>query len=389
MKPAKLAEYAAIGAILLLALGRLFWFPVALFLVTGGSMLPEYRTGDLVVGVAAYAVDYSVGDVVVWFAAPTHGVIHRVANITDGYVVTKGDSNPLPDPPVPREWVKYVAVLRVPREAWVPVALALAGFHLWLRRRELTGLLRGWEEPGLRVATAVVAAFILLDIAVVLLTPVYWFSYRVVLEVPGVELARFSVENFTAAVLEYRVYHAEVLWAGPCAVFAGGASYPCSYVWFSNATFIVGIPREAYLEAYRSSESFVAGMAVSLNVTFDKGWLHGVYWYTFNWRLLAVEVANGSLRVYNPNPIPFNLTGVRAVCMDFDGLGRTVVVGEEALGDIAVGPLSAVEIRPEAGGSHCYVQFAYRYKFAEGGFIQESRRIDFGQPGGSQRSAGG
>jgi len=377
VKPAKLAEYMAIGVILLLTFGRLFWFPVALFLVTGSSMLPEYRAGDIVVGVATYARGYSVGDVVVWFATYTHGVIHRVANVSEEYVVTKGDSNPMPDPPVPRGWVKYVAVLRIPREVWAPAVLALAGFHLWLRRRGLAGLLRGWEERDLRVATALVATFILLDLAVVLLTPLYWFSYRAVLPEPGVELRRFTVENFSTAVLEYGVSHAKMLWVGSCSIIAGSSSYPCSYVQASNSTVIVGIPWEVYREAYRSSESFIAAIGVALNVTFDKGWLYGVYRYTFNWRPLAVEVVNGSLRVYNPNPIPFNLTGVKVVYMDFDEFGRTVVVGEEALGNITVKPLSSVEIKPEARGSYCYIQFTYSYKFSDKGYVYESRRIDF------------
>jgi len=375
----KVSEYIALGVVLLLTVGRLLWFPAALFLVTGSSMLPAYRTGDVVLGIATYIAGYSVGDVVVWYATYTHGVIHRVINITDRYVVTKGDNNPLPDPPVPKNWVKYVAVLHIPREVWVPVALGLAGLYLYRRRRDIAEYLRREGDWDLGVATMVVVAFVLLDVALVLLAPVYWFSYRAVLQVPNVELRGFTVENFSTAVVEFSVSYAEVVGVESCSIIVGNSLHPCEYVWASGSRVVVGIPRTVFYESYRYSNSTIATIGVALNVTFDKGWLFGVYNYTFNWRPLAVEVVNGSLSVYNPNPVPFNLTNVRVVYLDFDSFGRPIVVGEEVLGNMTVEPLSSVEIKPEAKGSYCYIQFTYGYKFAEKGYIYESRRIDFKQ----------
>jgi len=375
----KVWEYIVLGVVLLLTVGRLIWFPAALFLVTGSSMLPAYRTGDIVLGVATYIAVYSVGDVVVWYATYTHGVIHRVVNASDGYVVTKGDNNPLPDPPVPRSWVRYVAVLRVPREIWVPAALGLAGLYLYSRRRDIAEYLRREEDWDLRAATAVVAVFIILDLAVVFVVPVYWFSYRTVILYPNVELRGFTVENFSTAVVEFSVSYAEMVGVESCSVIVGNSLHPCEYVWASGSRVVVGIPRGVFHEAYGYSNSTIATIGVALNVTFDKGWLFGVYNYTFNWRQLSVEVANGSLAVYNPNPVPFNLTNVRIVYLDFDNLGRPVVVGEEALGNMTVEPISSVVIKPEARGSYCYIQFTYGYRFAERGYIYESRRIDFKQ----------
>jgi len=375
----RLTEYVVLGVILLLTFGRLFWLPVALFLITGSSMLPAYRTGDIVLGVATCIAEYSVGDVVVWYATYTHGVIHRVINASDGYVVTKGDNNPLPDPPVPRSWVRYVAVLRIPREVWIPVVLGLAGLYLYRRRRYIAEYLRREEDWDLRAATAVVTAFVLLDVAVVFVVPVYWFSYRVVLQVPNVELRRFTVENFSTAVVELSVSYAEMLGVESCSVIVGSSLYPCEYVWASGSRVVAGIPRSVFYEAYGYSNSTIATIGVALNVTFDKGWLLGVYNYTFNWRPLSVEVVNGSLVVYNPNPVSLNLTNVRVVYLDFDSFGRPTVVGEEALGNMTVEPLSTIEIKPEARGAYCYVQFTYGFKFAEKGYIYESRRIDFKQ----------
>jgi len=379
MREVKFAEYVVIGIILLLTLGRLLWFPVVLFLVSGSSMLPAYRTGDLVLGVATYIANYTIGDVVVWYATYTHGVIHRVVNVSDGYVVTRGDNNPLPDPPIPRDWVKYVAVIHIPREVWIPVALGLAGLYLYRRRRYIVEYLRREEDWDLRVATAIVAVFILLDLAVVFVVPVYWFSYRAVLQVPNVELRRFTVENFSTAVVELSVSYAEMVGVESCSILVGSSSHPCGYVWASDSRIVASIPRSVYYEAYEYSNSTIAAIGVALNVTFDKGWLYGVYNYTFNWRPLSVEVVNWSLVVYNPNPIPFNLTNIRVIYLDFDSFGRPVVVGEEALGNMTVEPLSSIEIKPEVKGSYCYIQFTYSYKFAEKGYMYESRRIDFKQ----------
>jgi len=373
-------EYVALGVILLLTVGRLLWFPVALLLVSGNSMLPTYRTGDLVLGVAAYLAGYRVGDIVVWYTTYTYGVIHRVFNISDSYVITKGDSNPIPDPPVPKEWIRYVAVLRIPRELWIPVVVGLAGLYFYISwgRRVKAGRPGTWEGEDLRLATVALIAFVALDLIVIFLVPVYLFSYKVALPVPRVGLRGFTVENFTTAVAEYTVYNAEIVGVESCRVLVGNITYPCGSVSVRNTTVVAGVPREAFYASYGLSDTDVATIRVALNVTFEKGWVYGVYNYTYNWKPLRVEVVNRSVVVYNPNPIPFNLTNVKVVYMGYDDLGRPVVLGEEVLGNATVEPLSSMVIRPEAKGAYCYVWFAYSYKFADGGEVYESRRIDFG-----------
>jgi len=371
------AEYVALGIILLLMVGRLFWFPVALFVVSGNSMLPVYRTGDIVLGIATYIVSYSIGDIVVWHATFTHGVIHRVYNVTDGYVVTKGDNNPLPDPPVPKNWIRYVAVLQIPREVWISAVLGLVGVYLYRKRREVADYLRSGEDKDLKVAFTVLTVFILLDLSIIFVVPVYWYSYRAVLLHPNVELAKFTVENFSTAVIELSLSYAEMLGVKTCNILVNNISYPCDYVWASVSTIVVGIPREVFHESYKYSNSTIASIGIALNITFDKGWLYGVYNYVFNWRPLAVEVVNRSLVVYNPNPVPFNLTNIRVVYMDLDSFGRTTVVKEEYLGNMTVEPLSKIVIEPVEKGRYCYIQFTYSYKFSDKGYVYESRRIDF------------
>jgi len=103
-----------------------------------------------------------------------------------------------------------------------------------------------------------------------------------------------------------------------------------------GSTVTAGIPREVYYTAYLYSESTVASISLVLNLSFDKGWVAGVYNYTFNWKPLEVEVVNESLVVYNPNPIAFNITGVKITCLDYDGFGRLVVVEVSDLGSMFV-----------------------------------------------------
>jgi len=370
-------EYVVLGVILLLTVGRLLWFPVALLLVSGNSMLPTYRTGDLVLGVATYLASYRVGDVVVWFATVTHGVVHRVINTTGDYVVTKGDNNPLPDPPIPRGFVKYTAVLRVPRELWIPVALLTVAFYTYWRRREIARLLGSLEDESYSTATTVLTIFILLDVLVLLITPVLWFSYMVAFPAPSVELAGFTVENFTTVTVKYSVSYADLHGVEGCSIIVGNSTHYCGDIRVAGSVITIGVPREVFYYAYSYYNTIIASITVEVNATFDKGMVHGKYSYTFNWKPLSVEVTNQSLVVYNPNPITFNLTNVKVVYIDFDILGRPVVLNEEALGNISVDPLSSIVIKPGAKGAYCYIQFTYSYKFAKEGYVYESRRIDF------------
>lgn len=370
-------EYVALGVILLLTVGRLLWFPIALLLVSGDSMLPTYRTGDLVLGVATYLAGYRVGDVVVWFATYTHGVIHRVINTTGDYVVTKGDNNPLPDPPIPRGFVKYTVVLRVPREVWIPLVLFTIAFYAYWRRRERAGPPGSFEDESYKVATTALTIFILLDVLVLLITPVQWFSYMVEFPAPSVELTGFTVENFTTAIVKYSVSYADLHGVKGCSILVGNSTHHCGDIHVAGSAITIGVPREVFYHAYSYYNTTIASITIEVNATFDKGMVYGKYSYTFNWKPLSVEVTNQSLIVYNPNPITFNLTNVRVVYIDFDSLGRPVVLGEKALGNMSVDPLSSVVIRPEPKGAYCYIQFTYSYRFTNEGYVYESRRIDF------------
>ena len=283
------ASYAIALAALLLLAGRLFWSPIALFLISGTSMAPAAEAGDLAVGVATYLKGYRPRDVVVWYSSPVHGVVHRVVRVEEEYVVTKGDGNPAPDPPVPRESVKYVVALFVPREVWLPaLAAALAGYGA-VKRKRIGPALRG--VAPLKIAALAFAALIALDFSCLLLVPVHYRSFEVSLERPAVELRGVRLEEGgSRAVVELVAENAELLGVGSCTVEAGNSSFPCrAYVFegSSEAKISVDVPIEAYLECY-SSGGRTSSIHIVLNSTFDRGWVYGRYRVAVEWRELEV-----------------------------------------------------------------------------------------------------
>jgi len=94
--------------------------PIPLTSVTSISMLPSLHPGDLVVVLGVGSP--KVGDIVVYSAdcpaLPKGDVIHRVIEVNETHLITKGDNdltNPMPDPcPVRREQVKGKVVFAIP-----------------------------------------------------------------------------------------------------------------------------------------------------------------------------------------------------------------------------------------------------------------------------------
>lgn len=79
--------------------------------VLSGSMEPELSKGDLII--VKDNEDYGIGDVVVFQDADIL-VVHRIVDMDDGSVTTKGDANPVADQPVGRDTVKGVVTASVP-----------------------------------------------------------------------------------------------------------------------------------------------------------------------------------------------------------------------------------------------------------------------------------
>lgn len=73
---------------------------ITLAVVEGTSMEPTLQSGDLVVVMKRVSLDdIAVGDIIVYRRGGAL-IIHRVIRVEDGALITKGDNNWLPDPPV-------------------------------------------------------------------------------------------------------------------------------------------------------------------------------------------------------------------------------------------------------------------------------------------------
>ncbi len=68
------------------------------FPVEGVSMLPVLRTGDLALTLPSSVSAVQPGDVIVYRSPAGFLVIHRVLEKGNGYLIVKGDDNPVPDP---------------------------------------------------------------------------------------------------------------------------------------------------------------------------------------------------------------------------------------------------------------------------------------------------
>lgn len=105
MKVIAKAIEVAVGALLVALLVLTALGYVTLAVVEGTSMEPVLQTGDVVVVIRKVKPEeLSVGDIVVYRRGSSL-VIHRVVSLGPSGLVTKGDNNWAPDPPVPYEAV--------------------------------------------------------------------------------------------------------------------------------------------------------------------------------------------------------------------------------------------------------------------------------------------
>lgn len=103
-------------------LGYLNIFGVAI--VFSESMKPFLRKGDMVLYIDSDI--YSVGDVVMYCRTISFCIVHRVVDIVSydkNILITKGDANSYPDPPISKNMVKGKVVFYIPREIWVPLTI--------------------------------------------------------------------------------------------------------------------------------------------------------------------------------------------------------------------------------------------------------------------------
>jgi len=111
-----------IGVIGFLILGRYIGSPVSIVIVAGTSMRPSLEIGDLAFLVK---MDFDVGDLVLWCRDNLNCILHRVYEVNQTHVTTKGDANIAPDPPITIDKVEYTALFTIPSYIWIPITVVL------------------------------------------------------------------------------------------------------------------------------------------------------------------------------------------------------------------------------------------------------------------------
>jgi len=291
--------YVALALMALITASRFLPIPFGVFTVASGSMLPTIRVLDMVV---VFGRDIHVGDIVAWISTPTYCVIHRVVNITDRYVITKGDANPVPDPPVPLEAVKGKISIIIPRELWISVLAVLLIYFVYTSRK-IIHLSR--------------AAMIYLPIAIYVLIvsfSVFTFTAQtnllLILKQPTMHLSRYGVIELNGTcTLTIRYYCDRLTLLNVSSVELYGAPIQ-RYVYNAN-TLLIEIPWDYAL--------FAASKGARLNVTVKaylnrEGFLVGSYSVPITLKKPIFKVENESLIIYNPNifPLKFNITWIYA-----------------------------------------------------------------------------
>ena len=294
--------YSIVITLFLLFFGRFLGLPVFLAAIVSPSMEPAIKVGDIVA--VQRGAPYGVGDVIMWCSSPFFCVVHRVVEVGRGYVVTKGDSNPVPDLPVPASAVVGKVVAVFPREA-VVLIVSLVAIAILIKKGAV--IFRPSDPMSLMVYGLI--AFIGLSLATL-----FFFPAPSVFEVgefrrPNVTMRSATYVNGTV-VLEYNMVDTWLEGIRFCGVSAQAMHQMlCEGARIIGGNEVVVRVPPSFLE--RLNEEGVRGFRLRIVASLaGNGSLEGDYPIIFSASKLLISVVNGSLIIENPNPfpIPYNLT---------------------------------------------------------------------------------
>ncbi len=298
LKGLRVGELLAILALLTLIalfLGRYLNSPVVLMVISGRSMEPTFSMGDVVLGLKG---GFSVGDVVVWCSTYSYCVIHRVVSLEGGTVITKGDNNPLSDPPVPADLVKYKVVGYVPREVWVPAAAVPVATYAFLRRREILQIIAAGRNSHI-----IFISYLILAIVVIASTPFYLGRDLPPVTVPSLYLRDLSLLPNTTLVFEYRTVATGLEGVEECwAVLEGGnETLRCELTSVEGNRLVIKLPEGRVGRLAASTEP---NFRVKFELRIREGVVLAEHLLRFGTRELGLSIRNCTVVIHNPNYYP-------------------------------------------------------------------------------------
>ncbi|MEM0021651.1 MAG: signal peptidase I [Fervidicoccaceae archaeon] len=357
MKSSSFLYTAAAILIFLLAIGsRLFSFPASINIVWGFSMYPTLKPGDLALSISTSISSYSPGDIVIYCSDPFHCTIHRVLNVSDGIVTTKGDFNPIPDPPVKRESVRYKLLLSVPAWLWISSLFILSIFSYIDIRKFEESLLSPFSLEAF-VFTLVLLVLVLSFLFTVIQAP----GKAAEIQLPSITLSSIGLsENKTLVVLNYNLRDLSIESVDSCSFVLQSTSFPCSASILNGTTLIAPMPADL-LQALYENQSTYYQLNLSLNL--DKGKLTGSYPLVISWQEPELEIENASLLIQNPNPVPLsiiNSTIYYVNATSYYGSPR-IEKSMSLLNQTLVPPAGSLKIEFPSQYDYAYVEVFYEF----------------------------
>ena len=353
----------------MILLSRFTYSPINLSIVSGYSMYPSLRPGDLILSLHKDITGYGVGDVVIWCSTPSYCTIHRVVELRDSQVITKGDNNPSEDPPIPESYVKYKVVLVIPSIVWLSTCLILTGFYVFRNKEKIVGLKK---ELG-NLELLVFSVFVTINLALIALVPMNYSTLESTVGRPSMSLRSVEILDPGSLILiKYNLNYLSLVSVTECLIEVSDQLIRCvAYIPASDSVIVI-VPPETYEALY---ENRLTSFKTLINLTLDKGLLVGNYPLHISWNKVSILVNENQLILSNPNYIPINVTYVKVTYMSYDTESRTHrVVHVEELQGFTVPPRNNYSLLVESKGEYAYVMIKYLFMGEE---IVEQRRINF------------
>ena len=290
-----------VGFVLVAIVSKLLPIPFGIFIVPTRSMVPVIHPGDMVI---VYGKHVRVGDIVVWCTSALYCVVHRLVEIRDGLIVTKGDANPVPDNPVPVSKLKGKVVAIVPWYIWIPLLLLVVFI---VSAPSITSVLEREEVSPIAIAAGVFGFYVVLAAVMPLLYTSMSIAMLGYVKPPLLYLAKIGFDNGDCAVTIHYVgtRGLRVLSVSRVAV---------DHTWID--TYVVGNNTlRIYLPPMLLSRHVEESSSPKLSITVDAvltrlGHLKGKYSVVVPFKPLRVMKSNGKVVILNPNcyPIRVNIT---------------------------------------------------------------------------------
>ncbi|MGC8675776.1 signal peptidase I [Fervidicoccus sp.] len=297
MKHLKEVIIGSISLILvLLLMGKIIGLPVALFVVSGNSMYPTLKTGDIVVGITDK--NYKNGEVVVWCVSKTQCVIHRIVGTYNEYVITKGDNNPYIDPPILYSNVKYKELFVIPNYIWILIFLLVALYIFFNRKSFL--------PSGFSISVLVFGIYVLISVILLITTPVEIETSSILPYQPGVNLTGYNFNSDGSVSLNYSAENISFQNIKSCYILSP-VSENLTQCFIDNQTIVIEVPYVIYQRAYYNGSNI---LEVGISAELDKGNLSGIYYLNVPFQKLEFSIDNFTLFIRNGNffPVDVNVT---------------------------------------------------------------------------------